>query len=214
MNKGIPWHEVKEHPGILDEMRESVPEMLSNPDMAGLFRRINEDGCVQRFALSLSRMNLRNNKVRISQEWSRFSGYYGQFIVPLSTLKFELADSNGDYKSEIYHGPRRYGEPSKSVGIFSPDSLFLTKACYTLVSHSPPEVRAHFEGAILQMSDIYEEMARIAERKEKALVRTVYPVLNTRIKTLMLSSAEKGIYSLIPPEIWLLIKSMVGWDVL
>lgn len=203
MNQGTAWYELKERPDIFAEIDKAVPDLIKSIDAAGLFFDIPEDRCVVRFAMSLNQMSLEGGKVKI---WEKVD-----MIGRAEHFQVILGDDT--YKSEIFKGSlcRRLGRRG-CFGSFGIAQLFLTKACYLLVSRSSPETRAHFEGAILQMSDFYETMMRSAERLVPYLVQGLYPVLNTRIKTLMLSCAEKGIYSSVPVEVWLLIKSVIGWD--
>lgn len=211
MNRGMPWFKVKEHPDIFKEIDLFMPKLVESTDACGLFILLPENQSILRFASCLTRMNLRGMTVRIvrSEDYTRHP----------QIDYFQVGDlfvgDSGVMKGEIHAGHRYQHNLHRGCYCFGPfyvGELFLTKACYLLVSRSSPEIRKCFEGSIIQMADFYETMMLSAERFIPYFVHRLYPVLNTRIKTLMLSCAEKGIYLEIPIEIWLLIKSYVGWD--
>lgn len=175
MNAGVAWYQVNPyHPNIMREIDDKIVEIATL--LPELFRIIPQDGSVLRFADALSRMNSSVKKAILnpdddlmprSCDWDRRRRY----------KSFDLSEPGPEgaciLQAEIYERDPQYRKPI-SVVPFSMDDLFVSKACYLLVSRSH---NVDIQPAITQLANLFETLIRSAMR---FCPSSVHPELSVR----------------------------------
>lgn len=175
MNAGLAWYQVNPyHPNIMREIDNKIVEIATL--LPELFRIIPQDDSVLRFADALSRMNTSAKKVTLDTDddlmyqsscWD-YRRRYKSFglaepgLEGLCTLQAEIYERNPQYRKPIFVEP------------FQMDDLFVSKACYLLVSRSH---NVDIQPAITQLANLFETLIRSAMR---FCPSSVHPELSAR----------------------------------